>query len=206
LTQEVGLPPPERVREVFEGVLAGREFQYAESSPWVRWLQAFVELLRDILRRWWPDLGDSEVRLISWLALAVLTGLAVLVIHRWATGAERRSRRRSRPETEATADPLDARGWATRARTAAAAGRYREAATGLYQATILEMDTAGRLRYREWKTPGDYALEIPAQDPARSGFLAFLADFVAVAFGPVEPDASSFAALSNRAAALGGRV
>jgi hypothetical protein len=191
---------------VFEDVLAGRDFQYAESSPWVRWLQAFVELLRDILRRWWPDLGESEVRLISWLALAVLTGLAVLLIHRWASGAERRNRRRSRLGTEAAADPLDARSWASRARSAAAAGRYREAATGLYQATILEMDAAGRLRYRDWKTPGDYALEIRVEDPARSGFLAFLSDFVAVAFGPAEPDASSFASLSGRAAALGSRL
>jgi hypothetical protein len=44
---------------------------------------------------------------------------------------------------------------------------------------------------------------MPTADPAHTGFLAFLADFVAVAFGPVEPDASSFAALSHRAAALG---
>jgi len=204
--QEGGLPPSDRVRGVFEDVLVGRDFQYSESSPWARWLQAFVELLRDILRRWWPDLGESEIRLMSWLALAVLTGLAVLLIHRWASGAERRNRRRSRADTEPHADPLDARGWASRARTAAAAGRYREAATGLYQATILEMDAAGRVRYRDWKTPGDYALEIPSEDPARTGFLAFLADFVAVAFGPVEPDATSFASLSNRAAALGSRV
>jgi hypothetical protein len=201
-----GLPPSDRIREVFEAVLAGRDFQYAESPAWARWLQAFVELLRDVLRRWWPDLADSEIRLISWVALGVLTGLTVLLIHRWASGAERRNRRRSRAETEPAADPLDARGWASRARTAAAAGRYREAATGLYQATILEMDAAGRLRYREWKTPGDYALEIPAEDPTRTGRLAFLAAFVGVAFGPAEPDASSFASLSQRAAALGGRV
>jgi hypothetical protein len=204
--QEGELPPSDRVRAVFEDVLAGREFQYGEAAPWVRWLQAFVELLRDVLRRWWPDLGEPEIRLISWLALAVFIGLAVLMIHRWASGAERRSRGRSRAASDAAAEPLDARGWASRARSAAAAGRYREAATGLYQATILEMDAAGRLRYRDWKTPGDYALEIPTEDPARTGLLAFLSDFVTVAFGPVEPDASAFASLSSRAAALGSRV
>jgi hypothetical protein len=203
LIQEGALPSSAAVRDVFEDVLTGREFQYAESSPWVRWLQAFVELLRDILRRWWPDLADSEVRFISWLALAVLTGLAILLIHRWASGAERRRGARSRPASDAAVEPLDARGWASRARSAAAEGRYREAASGLYQATILEMDAAGRLRYRDWKTPGDYALEVPREDPVRTGFLAFLADFVTVAFGPVEPDASSYATLSSRAAALG---
>jgi hypothetical protein len=204
--QQGALPTSDRVRAVFEDVLAGREFQYAESAPWVRWLQAFVDFLGDILRRWWPDLADSEIRLISWVALAVFTGLAVLLIHRWSTGVERGSRRRSRVSTDAAPGALDARDWASRSRTAAAAGRYREAATGLYQATIMEMDAAGRLRYRDWKTPGDYALEIRSEDPARAGFYAFLADFLAVAFAPAEPDASAFASLSARAAALGSGI
>ena len=199
------LPSPSRVRAVFDEVLAGEDFQYVESSPWARWLQAFVDFLREILSRWWPDLGESDLRLISWAALALLAGMAVLLIHRWASRAERRIRRPPQA-TGSSSDPLDARGWASRARAAAAAGRYREAATGLYQATILQLDTAGRLRYRDWKTPGDYALEISGEDAVRSGFHAFLADFVTVAFGPVEPDASAFASLSARATMLGSPV
>jgi hypothetical protein len=198
-----GLPAAGRVRAVFDEVLAGEDFRYAESTPWARWLQAFVDFLREILSRWWPDLAESDVRLISWAALAVLAGLALLLIHRWASGAERRIRRGAGQPAGSSADALDARGWATRARAAAAAGRYREAATGLYQATILELDTAGRLRYRDWKTPGDYALEISGEDAVRTGFIAFLAAFVTVAFGAVDPDASDFASLSSRAAALG---
>jgi hypothetical protein len=201
-----GLPTTSRMRAAFDEVLAGDEFRYAESTPWARWLQAIVDLLREILSRWWPDLGDSQLRLISWVALTVIAGMALLLIHRWASGAERRSGRGGRQPSGSSAESLDARDWASRARAAAAEGRYREAATGLYQATILELDAAGRLRYRDWKTPGDYALEISGEDAVRTGFLAFLADFVTVAFGPVEPDASAFASLSSRAAVLGSPV
>ena len=201
-----GLPSTSRVRAVFDEVLAGEDFRYAEATPWSRWLQAFVDFLRDILSRWWPDLGESGVRLISWAALVILAGIFLLLIHRWASGAERRSRRRGGQPVGSSVDRPDARGWASRARAAAAAGRYREAATGLYQATILELDAAGRLRYRDWKTPGDYALEISGEDAERAGFIAFLADFVTMAFGPVEPDASAFASLSSRAAVLGSPV
>jgi hypothetical protein len=165
-----------------------------------------VDFLREILSRWWPDLGESELRLISWVALTILAGAALLLIHRWASRAERRIPKSAGPTAGSSPGSLDARAWATRARAAALAGRYREAATGLYQATILELDAAGRLRYRDWKTPGDYALEISGEDAVRTGFIAFLADFVTVAFGPLEPDASAFASLSSRAAVLGSPV
>jgi hypothetical protein len=199
------LPSSGRVRAVFEEVLAGDEFQYAEESPWARWLRAFSDFVGDLLRRWWPDLRDSDIRLISWVALFFLTAASVLFIYRWASG----NQRRSRPAQSAdggVGPPLDAGGWAERARAAAAAGRYREAATGLYQATILRMDAQGRLRYRDWKTPGDYALEISGQDIQRAGFIAFLGDFVEAAFGPAEPDSSAFDALVARSTTLGTRA
>jgi len=203
--QEGTLPASGRVRAVFEEVLTGAEFQYAEASPWARWMQAFSDFVGDLLRRWWPDLQDSDIRIISTIALVFLTAASVLFIYRWASGNQRRSRRAERPE-DRLAEPLDAGGWAARARAAAAAGRYREAATGLYQATILRMNAQGRLRYRDWKTPGDYALEISGQDPDRAGFIAFLGGFVEAAFGPAEPDSSVFDALAARATMLGSRV
>jgi hypothetical protein len=199
------LPASNRVRAVFEEVLAGDEFQYAEASPWSRWLQAFTDFIGDLLRRWWPDLQEADVQLISWVALAILSVTSFLLIYRWASASQRGSRRVDRAADPA-AEPLDAGGWARRARAAAAAGRYREAATGLYQSTILQMDADGRLRYRDWKTPGDYAREISGEASMRTGFVAFLTSFVEVAFGPAEPDASTFDALAVRAASFGGRV
>ena len=172
-----GLPTASRVRAVFDEVLAGDDFRYAESTPWARWLQAFVDFLREILGRWWPDLGESELRLISWVALSVIAGMALLLIHRWASGAERRSRRNALRPSGSSVDALDARDWASRARAAAAAGRYREAATGLYQATILELDAAGRLRYRDWKTPGDGNIRISSR---LAGFPPWVIDGVIV--------------------------
>lgn len=202
-TTQEALPSSDGIRAAFEDVLAGEEFRYAEAAPWARWFQAFVDFLRDVLGRWWPDLEDSDLRMISWAALALFTIAVVLLAHRWASRLERRSRRVARDAEGGAEAPLDARGWASRARAAAAAGRYREAATGLYQATILDMDARGRLRYRDWKTPGDYAVEVSGEEATRAGFIAFLGDFLTIAFGPADPDASAFEALTTRAAALG---
>jgi hypothetical protein len=203
--QQGGLPPSGRVRTVFEEVLAGDEFQYAETSPWARWLRAFSDFVGDLLRRWWPDLQDTDVQLISWAALALLAVASFLLLYRWA-GRMKVGTKRGASGRAAASAPLDAQGWAARAREAAAAGRYREAATGVYQSTILHLDAQGRLRYRDWKTPGDYALEVTGEDALRGGFILFLTAFVELAFGPSEPDSSSFAALSARAAGLGGRA
>src|SRR5690349_17580420 len=202
--QQGGLPPSGQVRTAFEAVLAGDEFQYAETSPWARLLRAFSDFVGDLLRRWWPDLRDTDVQLISWVALGLLTVTSVLLLYRWSSRAQLGIRRTARGGESAN-PPLDAQGWAARARAAADAGRYREAATGLYQSTILQLDAQGRLRYRDWKTPGDYALEVTGEEALRSGLILFLTDFVALAFGPQEPDSSSFDALSARAARLGAR-
>jgi hypothetical protein len=203
MSQVEGLPTSARVRAVFEDVLAAEDFQYAEAAPWARWLQALTDFLGDVLRRWWPDLADSQVRLIAWVTLALLAAVTLLAISRWALrGGGRRSR--ATIERSAFERPRDAPGWARRAREAAAAGRYREAATGLYQATLLHLDAAGLVRYREWKTPGDYAVEFSGGDAVRRSLVAFLSDFVELAFGPREPDAASFEALAARAAGLTG--
>ena len=90
------------------------------------------------------------------------------------------------------------------AREAARAGRLREAATGVYQATILRMDARGSLRYREWKTPGDYALEMPDNEPSRAAFVDFLGRFLELAFGASEPTDEGFEAFSAAASRIGG--
>jgi hypothetical protein len=201
--QEAGLPGAARVSAVFEEVLEAPEFQYADASPLARLMATLGEALTNFLSRWWPSLGETQVRVMSWIALVVASVLLAMLVARWASRGHRSP---SGGRREPAARPLDAHGWAAEARAAAAAGRYRQAATGVYQATILHLDSVGSLRYGAWKTPGDYALEASAKDEGGGRLADFLASFVEMAFGPREPVASDFDALSLRAAKLGARI
>jgi hypothetical protein len=201
--QEAGLPAPAEISAAFEEVLREPEFQYADSSPLLSWIATIRDALLDLLGRWWPELGDAQLRLISWLALAAAVSVLVVLVTRWAS---RGYRAHSGGSGESAPRPRDAHGWAAAARASAAAGRYREAATGVYQATILHLDSVGSVRYGEWKTPGDYALEVSGDGDLRLRLTDFLSAFVELAFGPREPGSSDFEALSLRAARLGSRV
>lgn len=193
---------PARVREVFQEVLSQPEFQYRGTAPVIRWIGALLELIGDAFRRFLPMLGDTQVRVLSWLVMGGVGLAGVYAAWRWAAGARDGSGERP-PASEAGTLPRDSAGWVQWARDQAGAGRLREAATGLYQSAVLHLDSRGLLRYREWKTPGDYAHEIPADDAIRGSFLEFLGRFVEMAFGRQEPTAEAFERLSARAAQLG---
>ncbi|HET9948611.1 MAG TPA: DUF4129 domain-containing protein [Longimicrobiales bacterium] len=201
--QQAGLPSAEEVRSAFAEVLAGRDFQRAETPLLLRWIQSVLDAVDAFLRRWWPDLQDSHLQMIYVATFAVVVAGAAVMALRWAKA--RGAGRAAAPPPGARPRPRDAAGWAALARAAAAEGRYREAATGVYQATVLHLDSAGKLRYREWKTPGDYALEASGRGAA-PGLTEFLARFVEMAFGPREPTSADFDALSQRATRLGSPV
>jgi hypothetical protein len=200
--QQASIPDPEVVREAFQEVLAGPDFQYAGTSPIARAFRAVVEWVQDLFHRWFPALGESETRILSWVALGLC---ALFTIHFLL----RRFRDRSPAPRSGTGSeepvqaPRDAAGWLAWARGREQSGDLRDAATGVYQATILHMDAHGALRYGEWKTPGDYALEMSASD-VRAPFMDFLGRFVEIAFGPAEPTTEAYEALSAGAARLGG--
>jgi hypothetical protein len=201
--QQSGIPVPSRVQEAFDQVLTQPEFQYAGTSPVVRWVAAAWNWFGRMVRRWLPNLDESQIRLLSWLLLGAAVAVAVSMAVRWI-----RARRKGKRSGGATAvsrpsGPLDAVGWGEWARAKARAGQLREAASGLYQAAILHLDARGAVRFREWKTPGDYALEMSDQEALRAPFLDFLGQFVEVAFGPHEPTPETFASLSAGAERLG---
>ena len=201
--QQSEIPAPGRVQEVLDQVLAQPEFQYATSSPIVRWIQAALDLISRFVRRWMPALGDPQVRLLSWLLVAVAVGVGGYLATRWIRGRRTTARSRQPGDVLPRSEPLDSAGWGEWARAKARAGRLREAATGRYQSAILHLDSRGVLRYREWKTPGDYALEMSDEDALRAPFLDFLGRFVEVAFGPHEPTPEAFESLSVHARRLG---
>lgn len=200
--QEASIPDAEAVRGVFREVLAGPDFQYAGTSPLVRAFRAVVEWVQDLFHRWFPALGDSETRTLSWIALGLCALFAIHFLLRRLRDRRPRPRRETAFE-EPTRAPRDAEGWWIWARGRAQAGHLRDAATGVYQATILRLDARGSLRYGEWKTPGDYALEVSASD-VRAPFMDFVGRFVEIAFGPAEPTTEAYEALSTGAARLGG--
>lgn len=200
--QQAGIPDAQEVHEVFQEVLAGPDFQYAGTSPLVRAYRGVVEWLQELFRAWFPGLGEPETRILSWVVLGLCALFTVHFLVRRFRGRIVRPRR-ERPAGGPPSKPRDATGWLAWARSSAQDGRLRDAATGVYQATILNLDARGALRYREWKTPGDYAVEVSAPD-VRAPFLGFLDRFLEIAFGPTEPTAEAYEALSAGAARLGG--
>ncbi len=68
---------------------------------------------------------------------------------------------------------------------------------------ILDLETKGTVRYGEWKTPGDYAVEVSADSALRGPLRGFLAHFVTIAFGHAEPTEEALDALFARAERLG---
>ncbi len=198
-----GIPTPGRVQEVLDQVLAQPEFQYAGTSPLVGLMQAALDLIGRFVRHWLPALGDSQIRFLSWVLVAVAVVGVAYAATRWILGHRPTSRSRRGGDVPVRSEPLDSAGWGEWARAKAREGRLREAATGRYQSAILHMDSRGALRYREWKTPGDYALEMSDEEELRAPFLDFLGRFVEVAFGPHEPTPEAFESLSAGAKRLG---
>lgn len=195
-------PTPAAIDSVFSEVLSRPEFRYTGTSPLERWLSGAMEFVFDLLRRWFPALSDTQVRWVQGLVFFVVLAGLVLLATRWA-----RERRREEPRSSAApgAEPelRDARAWRRWATSAAAEGRFREAATGLYQAVILHLDSRGAVRHRAWKTPGDYLDDVRADATLRARLRDFLEDFVEVAFGRGQPTPDAFEALNASADRLG---
>lgn len=201
--QQTGIPSAGAVREVFEQVLAEPDFRSATTSPLLRAFRAVVDWIQDLVNRWFPALGEGEVRILSWVFMGASAIFAGHLLWRRFGGRGRPREPRADSTTTPSEEPRDASEWMEWARGAAEQGRLRDAATGVYQATVLTLDARGALRYREWKTPGDYANEVAGQD-VRAPFLDFLGRFVEMAFGSAEPTPEAFETFAAGAARLRG--
>jgi len=193
----------EQIRAVFEEVLAAPDFRRLGTSPIFAWIASLAAAIERLLARLIPVLGETEARIVSWVLLTATVAIVIALLLR---GFQDRTpvRRHEAEAVAPTARPRSAAEWMSWAREAARAGLLREAATGVYQATILRMDARGALRYREWKTPGDYAMEMPAGEPSRPAFVDFLGRFLELAFGAAEPTEERFEAFSAAASRIGG--
>lgn len=196
------IPTPDAVDSVFADVLSRPEFQYTGTSPLERWLSGALEFFFDLLRRWFPALSDAQVRWVQGLVFFFVVLGLILLATRWARGRSSAEPRRSVPRASGP-EMRDARAWRRWASSAAAEGRLREAATGLYQSVILHLDSRGAVRHREWKTPGDYLDEVGDDATLRARLRDFLEGFVELAFGRGEPTPDAFELLDASADRLG---
>lgn len=194
------LPGADEIWAVFDRVLASPDFQQPTESIAERIVGLVYDFLRALFGRWMPTLDDETVRLVS-LALVFLAAGAVIVAT-WRRTVDRDSRAGRRSRRTSATSPRSATDWVRRARQAQREGRLRDAATALYRAVVLHLEARGDVRYGEWKTPGDYALEVGGTD-AESSFESFLALFVEIAFGPRAPTDDSVESLFARAGRLG---
>lgn len=206
------LPTAARVDEALRRTYARPALQPREPGPF------------DSVREWWRQLwarvgqlferfGDlrSDSPLVYWAVIGVLVviGLSILFYLLWSTLARMEDRGGEGRRAVERGPALNARGrtaaeWEEEARRAAADGRYREAATALYQALLLRLEAAGALRYDPAKTPGDYRRET-RRDPHASGALtAFLRGFEPAVFGGRTLDGEGYERLRAAAAGAGG--
>ena len=68
---------------------------------------------------------------------------------------------------------------------------------------LIQLSSDGRLRFDEWKTPGDYMAELAGNPALGEPFEEFVSDFTSVAFGRRPPDRAAVDRLLRRARALG---
>jgi len=195
------VPTAGELDDAFDQILAQPEYVRVSESVLSRGLGWLMEQIRAILDWIFPDgmeLAPSEWVLRLVLVAAFIT--AVIAALRLLRGRPQPPKRPGTATRQpASRDPAD---WVRWAREKRAAGLHREAATGLYQAALLQLDSRELLIYREWKTPGDYADEVSTEDAVGQRFLEFLRDFLSVAFGAAEASSEAVADLEARVTAL----
>jgi Domain of unknown function (DUF4129) len=152
---------------------------------------------------------EDAAPVLFWVIIAVLGVTLLLALGHIFFALIQAARGRERPAGAADGlvasgleanDPAD---WERRARAAAAAGRFREAALALYQGVVLRLDQQGVVRFRPGKTAGEYRREAHGTAALAAPFDRFLRKFHPVAFGPRGPDLTSWESLRSSAAELG---
>ena len=182
-----GSPPRPHLRGALADVLAAPEFRGRQRYAG---LMELVDRFKRWLRSWLPDMrpGAAVVPILRYATWAIAAAAFVLLA--WLTwrllrGASRDTA--ARPRAARGAEPIDARAWAARARTAAAAGDAREAIRCAYHAVLHRLDEEGAWTIAEARTPREYMQLLPAAD-RRQPAVSFVARlFEGTWYGGAEP-------------------
>lgn len=203
------LPGRQEVFDALDRTLARPEFRPYEPSmlqrawTWVQdtWREAQLAVLRQIAE--WVG-GDLQLgRLILIALLVVLAGFLLYAV--WSM-LGRRSAGAEGPgfATPSLSSDVPPRA-SERLRAAyelAQAGQYAEAMHALYQGAVLWLDEAGKARYEEGKTGGEYAREIEQRE-LRATFRRLLRAFYPVAYGGRPAVEAAWSKMAAAASSLG---
>ena len=162
------LPSADEVAGAFREVLSGPEFATLTDTLGQRILMWLLNQWTRALQ-WMRDLiGDGGPGLLTTIVVAAaLVAIVAMVL------VARRHAHRLKVSGEAGDDDLApaARGmadWLALATGRAGRGRWRPAATALYQGLLLKLDQDGVLSFHDSKTPGDYLWELSRASRGRT--------------------------------------
>ncbi len=201
------LPAPADIAAAIDRVLARPEFNPPPETALDRlreWLSGQWDAWYGALRRLLLE-GVGDVVMTSWvietIVIALIVALLVVLARRLP-----RMRRRARPldgVPAAADDPTaGARAQLVAAATAAAAGRYLDAAHALYLGVVLWLSASGHLRFDDATTGEEYARVLP-REGVGGPFRALLATFYPLAFGDRPATTEAYARMRAAATAMG---
>lgn len=201
----------EEVAAALARVYARPEFSEQRLHPLLQWVVDTWNAIESWIGERLLSFAQLEhtAPVLFWLVLAGLglmlvaaLGHIVFALRRAVRGQERHAHARdATPVTRL--EERDPAHWERRARDAAAAGRFREAALALYHAVVLRLDQQGAVRFRPGKTAGEYRREALRAAALGRPFERFLRIFHPLAFGPRTPDSAGWESLRSKAAELG---
>ena len=173
-------------RITMKQVLSGRDFRNLETST-AR--DTFLEKLGEWLNRLWESAAGLQAR-AAWVGRVIVWGfiLAVCVGLAWGLlQLERRWRIRLVPESDGpaagAASARDWQLWLADARSAAAAGQWREAIHFVYWATISRLESKRLWPADRARTPREYLALVASEDPRRAGLATLTGSFERTWYG-----------------------
>jgi hypothetical protein len=201
------LPAPGDIVAALDRVLARPEFNPRPETALDRlraWLSAqWDEWYRALQRLFFDGVGD--VIMTSWVIESIVIALVVVllvVLARRLPSVKRRAREHDVAPASADDPTGGARAQLAAAATAAAAGRFLEAAHALYLGVVLWLSASGQLRFDDATTGEEYARALP-RDGVGGPFRALLATFYPLAFGDRPATTEAYARMRAAATAMG---
>ncbi len=199
------LPAHAAERDTMKKVLAGREFRNLEQqSARDTALERFGNWLNRLFRR----ASDLSAR-AAWVGRAIVWGFlgAICVGLVWGMlQLERRWRIRLVPESNGpaagAASARDWRLWLEDARSAAAAGQWREAIHFVYWAAISRLESRRLWPADRARTPREYLALVAPEDPRRAGLATLTGSFERTWYGGRAAGESDYLKAEQLAAAL----
>ena len=161
-------------------------------------IHTFLEKLSEWLNLLWESAAKLQAR-AAWVGRVIVWGfiLAVCVGLAWGVlQLERRWRIRLVPESDGpaagAASARDWQLWFADARSAAAAGEWREAIHFVYWATISRLESKRLWPADRARTPREYLALVAAEDPRKAGLATLTGSFEKTWYGGRAARASDF--------------